>query len=455
MKGGIAVAVAVLAGFSLSARAAEGPLTLEECLAKVMKTYPALKEARAEIEAQTQQVRQARSSFFPRVSASVGADLWRRSPGQPLEGVFPGTDLEPTTALSASWNILGHRTPLEYRQASIKRDQAGSALADIERTLESRTVSVYYDFLEAQEVHAHRLRLLALAEEEMGLEERLVEDGSSSPLRGIASELGLLDAQRGLADAKSALEQASAELSLLIGEEVEPDRKLEELERDGPADPGRVESWLKIARAKRPDLGVRRASVEVADKNAAIAFWERLPTVNVGAQYALNPDPFYGTGARPFHAKFLDTEATWTFGVGLDLPLFTGGDLRARHVYARIQRRQAEHRLSLAGREVERDVRSAHARFIAAREKLRIRARELELTASRAEVIERLYKSGVRYHRVDWQSSLTELARKEVDLVSARVEAREAWVNLLRAAGLPVTARSLEESNIQEEDGDS
>lgn len=415
-------------------------LTLAECVEKALKGYPAIRSAQAEVAAREQEQIQSRSSFFPKVRASMGADLWRRSPGQPLEGVFPGTDLEPTTSLSASWEVLGVRTPLEYQHARIRREQALGSLSDARRALESGVVRIYYDLLEAQQVLRLQVKLRDLSGEEKDLQERKVQEGSSSPLHGIDSELALLGEERELARAEADLIRAAAELSLLVGETVEPLRRLEELALDVPQDAGDLELWLAAAKRQRGDLAARRASVAAAEKNASIAFWERLPTVSVGAQYALNPDPFYGVGAKPFEARFLDTEATWTFGVGVDLPLFTGGNLRARHNHARILESQAHYGLELTMREVERDVRQAWARFRAARESLRIRVREVALKSESVKVIGRLYRAGARYHRVDWQRSQTELARKEVDLVRARVEARESWVQLLRSAGLPLTA---------------
>ncbi len=434
----VLVMLALVSGPCLGAE----ELTLEECLKRVMEEHPSLISARRSVEARHEEIVQARSTFFPKVSASVGADLWRRSaPGGPVEGVIPGTDTEPTSSLSATWKILGAQTPLQYRRAVIELEETQGTLRDTERELTSNAVSAYYDLLEAQKVLALQGGLHELKRQELELEERRVAEGSTSPLRGMATELGMLEEDRALREAEAERTRAAAELSLLVGGNVEPDRPLEELTDASPAEPASLEEWLSAAGENRGDLVARRASVRAAEKSATMAFWERLPSVNLGMQYAMNPDPFYGTDAAPFRMRFLGTEAVWTFGLGLELPLFTGGDLKARHNHARIVLRQTEDTLVLAEREVERDVRVAHVRYQAALTKLGISRRELELTKERTAVIDKLYQSGVEYHRVDWQRSLTEVARGEVALVRAQVEVRESWVRLLRSAGLPLESK--------------
>ena len=134
------------------------------------------------------------------------------------------------------------------------------------------------------------------------------------------------------------------------------------------------------------------------------------------------------------------------------MPLFAGGGLRARHARTKSELEQARASLALAEREVERDARSAWARFKTARAVLTIREKEVRLAQERLNFVERLYNAGTRYQKVDWQRSRVGVARKEVDLVRARVDARESWIRLLRAAGLPVNAGGPVKPKDNEED---
>lgn len=422
--------------------AAEPVLTLDECMRVVRDSHPSLTRSREEVTSSRQGVKSARSSFFPRAEVSFGTDLWRRRLGEEqVTGVVPGIESEPRTSVSLSWKVLGARNPLEYSRSLIEYERSEMLHLDTRRDLESALVSVYYAFLQAQMVSDLQTRVYELQKDEYDLDRKKVEMGSSSPLEAISGEEALLATRIEMINADESRRRSAADLSALLGKECPVDQPLEDLDQAPPPGADTEDEWVASALQHREELIAQRAAARSAEKNVSIALWERLPDVNIGLEYGLNRDSFYGTGSLPVTIENLDRGASWAFGVGASVPLFTGGSLTARHARAKSALAQAHAAALLIEREVERDVRAAWARYRTAREALEIRTREVELAGERLEYIRRLFEAGTRYQKNDWQRARVNVARKDVALVRARVGARESWVHLLRAAGLPLDAK--------------
>jgi outer membrane protein TolC len=377
------------------------------------------------------------------VEARLGADLWRRAPGRDVEGVVPGTDKKPYSDLTAAWKILDPQRWLRYSQALAQREQAAYALEDRRRELESSLVSAYYDLLEAQKVLELRSGIEEVEAKAFELESKRVDRGSSAPRDLIGREQALLRARLQRAQSQSSREQAAATLAYLLGRPIESGQELEAVAYSGPREAGDPSGWREKAAAQRGDLASQREAVRASRRSVSQALLRRLPEFSVGFQYALDPDPFYGVGSRPFKTNLLDRDAAWSLGAALSIPLFSGGALRAEHKDALANLRSAEAQLDLAVREVERDVRSALAVFAAALEELAVRERERELRSQSTAYVEKLYHAGMRYQEVDWHRARTDLASTDVDLVQATVRAQEAWVRLRRSAGLPLAEEKL------------
>lgn len=412
-------------------------LTLEECFRRVLADHPTVLRARWSVDSAGYGVVQSRAQFFPSLEAGLGADLWRRETGRPgLVGLVPGKDFKPTSHVSISWDILNPQKFLRLRQARYWQDQSRGRLKFTERSMEGSVITAYFDLLEAQEVHTLREKLYQLEREDFDLGKKTFERGSSGPQRLISREEAYLRAELAWIQAKYLLESSSAEMSLLMGEKVASGQTLKTM--DPPeTETASEDMWQEAARAHRGDLASSEAAVNATRKSVSLALWQRLPDLSLNASYFFNPSPFYGSGRIPIFAADLDKAAVWNIGLSLNFPLFSGGALAARHAEAKNSWQRAASQRDLTLRQVDRDIHVAWLGYQAAREEVRIRRRELELRQRNFEIVQKLYETGARYQKVDYHQANVAVLGRRVNLVQAHIRAQEAWLRLLRSAGLP------------------
>jgi len=179
-----------------------------------------------------------------------------------------------------------------------------------------------------------------------------------------------------------------------------------------------VEELLKVAQAQRPDLAAARATAEAARANARSVKREGLPVVtlqgNIGRRYYDNPD---------IHAD------TYTEGIYLNVPLFTGFSHSYDVAEAQAKAEASAQHYQVAKAKVELDVWSSYYDLKTAVERLSTAQEFLEsATESHTVALER-YRVGV--------GSILELLAAQSALEDARaqsLQARTDW--FLALAGL-------------------
>jgi outer membrane protein TolC len=140
-----------------------------------------------------------------------------------------------------------------------------------------------------------------------------------------------------------------------------------------------------------PRATVRQAEtfVRQSDANVGIARSQRLPTVNLTSSYG---EVAYPNGAFPGADSF---RRNWTVGAIMQVPILTGGRLRADEAIARADARESQARLQQARELAVLDTQSAYEELRAAQAAWEASAGTVQQAQRAYEIADLRYREGV------------------------------------------------------------
>ena len=183
-----------------------------------------------------------------------------------------------------------------------------------------------------------------------------------------------------------------------------------------------VEDALQQAFRQRSDLKAAEAQVRAAERSRAAARAERLPSLDLSANYGAigeNPSNAHGTFAVVGSLKF----PIWQGGR-------IGGDIE--QAGAALTQRQAE--LADLHGQVESDVRKAYLDMDAARSQVAVAAENLQVTRENLTLTRQRYEAGVS-DNVEVVQSQEAVAGAELDYINGVFAHNLAKLSLARAVG--------------------
>lgn len=325
-----AVLAVTLASGSLGAAAqgapeplpATHPLTVEECVRWALDGGPAYRSAQEETAGAGEAAASAKAPYWPTLSFSTSYSRWQRRIFLP-EGLFP-PGLTPPTLVGptgdAAWSFAASYTVFDGggRKAQLQaaRARLAAAQASGEETRQGVALAVetaYFGLASAQET-------LSVARERLGRAQDHLRIAQDRKAVGAVPLLDVLRAQVGISDAKLALVSAEAEartargrLATAMGLRAETPIEIAPA-TGGPEapDPSTLSQALDEAASSRAAVKAAQSGVDAATRGVASAKSAWSPKVVA-----------FGTWGRE-DAVWLPQDRTWSAGVALSLPLFTG-----------------------------------------------------------------------------------------------------------------------------------
>jgi len=420
--------------------AAGGPLRLSfaDAVRVASSEAPAVALAGLRTDEADARVRQARSALLP--SLSVGG-VWlnrtfnTRSLGIPFPASFPVPNPVPPFN-DYDGRVSASQTLFDW--SSVARVRAAGAQADGSRAERGVTVEgtaltaalAYLRAVRAQAVVAARQADSTIAAELVGLAEAQKAAGVSAAIDVTRARTQLVTAEGLLLVAHNQLDRARIDLTRALG--IDPTTALAFTDTLtaalGAADvPAARDSLVAAGLANRPDLRAELARGGAARQTGSAIRAERLPRVEVAADYGVNG------------LTVPSAIATRDLTLQVSVPILDGFRREARlaeqdAVVRESQVREHDLRQQIAA-DVDGallDLHSAQAQQAVAAERLRLAADELAQSRER-------FKAGVagNIEVIDAQSNLIRARDTDID---ARFAAASARVSLARAAGV---ARSL------------
>ncbi len=182
---------------------------------------------------------------------------------------------------------------------------------------------------------------------------------------------------------------------------------------------------------------VRQAEEAVAAQEAllAVARGEALPAVSISSQYG---KVAYPSAALPAWNEFL---TNWNLTVGLQIPIFTGGRLRANRDIARANLADAQLRREQAEKGAALDARAATAQLEAAMSTWQVSAGTVEQAARAYQIAEVRYQEGISTQTELLDARLA-LQQAEANQATAARDLAVARVRLALLADLPLAGAS-------------
>jgi outer membrane protein len=384
------------------------PLSLQEAEQRALQDHPQIRAATYSAQAADQAVREARSVYFPTITANVTGAQAESGTRIAAGGLNNPTILD---RFATGFSVGQLITDFGRTNALV---QSYDFRADTQRqTVESRRADV---LLEVDRAYFTALRAHAVervAQETVNTRQVVVDQVTELATTGLKSGLdlsfakvNLSEAQLLLVQARNDVQAAFTRLSAAMGSREATVYQL--VDQPLPPEPA-ADSTELVAQAlrNRPDLASERSAERAAQKfaDAERALW--LPSISaIGA-----------AGATPYRQIGL-TSRYAALGINVSIPLASGGLLSARRAEANLKASAEEQHLHGLENIVTRDVTTAWLDAQASFRRLEL-AEELRAHATDAvELAQARYDIGL--------GSIVELSQAQLNKTRAEIERAEA-----------------------------
>jgi outer membrane protein TolC len=426
---------ALIAGARASAQTPTVGLRLSfaDAVGRATLGAPAVSLAGVRTDEARARVRQARAPLLPDLSAT-GSWVSQTVNPQAFGFKFPGFALP---RILGPFDLYDGR--LHLRQALF--DRAGAVRVRASRSLlasvqSDSTVAVeaaaqvaaanYLRAARAQAVVAARAADSTLAAELVRLAQAQKDAEVGTTIDVTRAQTQLVAAQGALVVARNELERARIDLARSLG--LPPDTPIELTDTLAAALPvadlpaGR-DSLVALALARRPDLQSARSRGLAARRAASAISAERLPRLDLTADYG-------AIGLAP-----LDAIATRQVAVQVTVPILDGFRRESRHAEQEAVVRESDIRVEDLRRQIAAEVDAARLDLASAAEQQTIARVRLALAQAELDQARERFKAGVvgNIEVIQAQSSLVRARDTDID---ARFAAAAARVALARAVGV-------------------
>jgi outer membrane protein TolC len=401
-----------------------------------VQNNPTITAAEARVRQAKERVWQARSAYFPQLSASGSGTRSILSENAYSLELMNNPMADDTTdrynaRLMATWTLFnGFAREYSSLSARYGMESTKEARKDTLRVLLSSVASSYYNaqlaleniiIAEANAAFNHRLLDEAKARYEVGT-------GSLSDVLNF--EVQINSAKANLIQAKRQYELAAYGLAALMGIPdaiLPPHIKLSKLETERQAELAAPDeqTMIQYALEHRPD--VQRAYHAVAQSKAGVGAARAgfFPSINLTGILDAN---------QTDNKDFEQDDFSKSIAVNVSYTLFAGGYNRAKVSEARSGLAEAKSNLENTKINLKSEIASAVATLISAQEQLALQRSNAKLVQQVRDLVEKEYAAG--------QASLVRLNEAQRDLVAAQgnlalslVSMRQAWENLRAGTG--------------------
>jgi outer membrane protein len=380
--------------------------TLRQAEAYALANHPQIAAAALNADSVRQQIREARSQFFPQVYAesdSVYAPGGTRLAA--LEGLNnPTVFSRQSDGVTVSQLLFDFGRTYELTESAHFRADAAANRTNVTRAVILLQVDrAYFDLLRAHailDVAGQTLKARQLAFDQISA---LAKNQLKSILDANFAQVNLSEAKLLQIQAQSGIGDAEAELSTALGF---PDAQHFILSEE-PLDlqiPSSPEPLIREALDLRPELLSLRNDMEASQRFAKAQDAARYPKVTALGAAGVNPV-----------ANQADFNKTYyTAGVNVEMPLFTGGNLDAHAKEAHLLAEASIKNLVDAQNTISRDVRVAWLAMNTAREKISVTEELVQTAEQEVRLADARYRLGT--------SSIVELTQAQLNDTEAQLQ---------------------------------
>lgn len=303
--------LSLIVAFPLCARAKT--YSLKECIGMALKNNHMVRQSKENISLSEAQNLLTYAEMLPYVSAQ--SSVTRSSS---TFGADPYVDTY-ATSVSARQTVFDLSTLYQIRSSrtGVKESRAlhDATLSSIEYTVASH----FYDLLRRQWLLEVKALAFREGEENLRKSRTMYDIGTLSKIDLLRAEVIKNQAELDLLTAEKEFALSRANLSYLIG--IDPEEEFD-LGEDSTAvkefESSAYESLLAAVVERNPEIVAERLSASGRKDQLRAACFRYLPTVSVSGSYGYSGDRF------TMDPDAWDAHDSWSAGVTLSLPLFTG-----------------------------------------------------------------------------------------------------------------------------------
>ncbi|HEX4141226.1 MAG TPA: TolC family protein [Candidatus Methylacidiphilales bacterium] len=390
--------------------------TLAEAEAYALHNHPRMAESQLTAEAVRQEIREARSAFFPQIygeATSVYAP-YNNETGQATRAGTLGALNNPTIYPRQSDGIVVNQLLFDFGHTYDLTESArfrADAAADRVNAAAAITVlevdRAYFDLLRAEAILQVAVATVKTRQTAFDQVAVLVKNQLRSTLDQSFDQVALSQAQLLEIEAKSGVREAEAALSTALGFADAQHFTLadEPLNLTLPAD---AEGLIASALQQRPDLVALRNDAFAAKRFADAQHANELPKISAMGVAGVNPVA---------NDKLLNHNY-YAAGVNVEIPIATGGNLDARTDEARLLQRAADANVIDTQNSISRDVRVAWLNLVTAKERLGVTAELVKSSAEAQKLADTQYRLGT--------TSIVEFTQAELNYTEAQLQDTQA-----------------------------
>ena len=402
----------------------EDTLTLSEAVQRAIGANLSLQRSRSEVTAADLQRRTILASVLPKVSLQGNAT-------QNSEEVSFGSDTDSRVILpSTDWSYrlaftqpiyAGFRERRALQQARLGIETARQGVLDVEDQILSGTVAEYLGVLEGESLLAVEQKNLELAHKRQKQAQDLYEAGEITRVEVLRAESDIKAAERRIAAARQLRDAAESRLRLVLS-----------LDGTGPlrvSEPGQLfpelppeQALITEAERIRPEVAVAETNLEIARLEILKQRGAILPVVSAEGGW-INQRSAFPTDQYGF------------FRLNVNVPIYQGGEVKARTAVAQERFRQAELQLQATRQVVREEVRLALLDLETTGANLRLAREQLAAAEAEYEQASELY-SAQEITALEAESAETSLAEARRAVATGELDRDVAELRVWSAAGL-------------------
>ncbi len=399
-------------------------LTLAEAVQRALGSNLALQSSRAEVTASDFQRRSILASVFPKVSlqgsTTQNSEEVSFGSGSDSRVILPGNDW--TYRLAFTQPIYaGFRERRALQQARLGIETARQGVLDVEDQILSGTVAEYLGVLEGESLLAVEQKNLDLARNRQKLAQDLFDAGEITRVEVLRAESDIKAAERRIAAARQLRDAAESRLRLVLS-----------LDGTGPlrvSEPGQLFPELPPEQALITEAERIRPEVAQAETNLEIARLEVLKQKG-----AVLPVVFAEGGWVNQRSSF-PTDQYGFFRLNVNVPLYQGGEVKARTAVAQERQRQAELQVQATRQVVREEVRLALLDLETTGANLRLAREQLAASEAEYEQASELYRAQ-EITALEAEAAETSLAEARRAVATGELDRDVAELRVWSAAGL-------------------
>jgi outer membrane protein len=400
-------------------------LTLKQAVQLALKQNPQVVVARLLTMESGEQRNIARAGLLPQANLTAATALEQynfqsveRAPKPRAAGPYQWIEAGP----AFSQSVLD--LPL-IRNYQIGREGVQESRAQERVTREDIAASVilqYHLVLRAIAIRDAAKARVALAERLSNLATNQQKTGVGLSIDATRAQVELQNERQTLIDAETEVHTTLYVLEELL--DLPPDREVEAADAlafyelptyDTPA-------TIVKALANRPEMRSIESQLNIAALSRKSASEQRLPQLEFSGHWLYQGE------------HFSDAIPAYSYLLGLEIPLFTGGRIRAEMAQADLQQKEIEQRKQALEARIVREVKSAIEELESARSAVQVANLGLQLANEEVAQAQRRFAAGITTN-VEVVQAQDALARANSNQIEALYRFNQSRANLARAMG--------------------